>query len=158
MEIGQSYTAQFDNATAGLNGGTPYDLVVLATSASVPVLLKRAVFTCNATSSQIQRLQLSIKSSAGAAGTALATTNLPTGTQSNVSPAASSTVTYNCTTAGTLVRAIDSQQWNQLAPYEFNQNPSGLLVPVSGFVSFTMTAAPGVAFIYSFTLEFNEIK
>ena len=158
MEIGQAYTAQFDNATAGLNGGVPYDLVIISTTASVPVLLERAVFTCNATGSQIQRIQLAIKSSAGAAATALATTNLPTGSGSNVTPAASSTVSYNATTAGTLVRSIDSQEWNQLAPYEFNQRPSGLLIPVSGFAAFTLTAAPGTSFIYSFTLEFREIK
>lgn len=158
MEIGQAYTAQFDNATASLNGAIPYDLVVLATTATVPVLLERAVFTCNATGSQIQRLQLCRRSTGGSGGTALATTNLPTGSGSAVSPAASSTVTYNVTTPGTLTLAMDSQQWNQLAPYEFNERPSGLLIPPSSFVGFFMPAAPGVAFIYSFTLEFREIK
>lgn len=159
MEIGQAYTAQFDNATAGLNGGTPYSIVQIATSASVPVLLQRAVFTCNATASQIQRLTLHTNTVAGGAGTALATVNLPTGTNSAVSPAASSTITYNLTTigAGTL-RNMDSQQWNQLAPYEFNQYPAGLLIPVSSFGCFSLTAAPGTSFIYSFTLEFREIK
>lgn len=159
MEIGQAYTAQFDNATAAVNGGVPYTITQLATTASVPVLLQRAVFTCNATASQIQRLVLHLNTVTGAGGTALATVNLPTGSSSAVSPAASSTISYNLTTVGGgTLRNMDSQQWNQLAPYEFNEYPSGILIPVSSFACLSLTAAPGVSFIYSFTLEFREIK
>lgn len=159
MEIGQGYTAQFDNATAGLNGGVPYTLVQMATSASVPIFVQRAVFTCNATGSQIQRLQMATKTAAAGAGTALATVNLPRGAESYVTPAASTTVSYNCSTlVATGQQNIDSQQWNQLAPYEFNQYPKGILVPVSSYLCFDLPAAPGTSFIYSFTIEYRELK
>jgi hypothetical protein len=156
MEIGlgQRYTLTVENLTVPTNSGTAFDLVQLATSSAVPIIVDRIVATAGVTSGAIQRLQLLRRTTTGTGGTG-ATPN-PVNASA---PAASTTCSYNVvTTVGTAGAALDSQQWNEFAPYEFNQRPGGVLVPVSSFLSLYIPSAPGSTYVASFTVEFIELK
>lgn len=156
MEIGlgQRYTVTSENITVPTNSGTAFDLVQLSTSTTVPIIVDRIVATAGVTTGAIQRIALVRRSTTGTGGTG-ATAN-----PSNASaPAASTTCSYNIvTTVGTIGAYIDSQQWNEFAPYEFNQRPGGVLVPVSSFLCLFLPAAPGSTYVASYTVEFVELK
>jgi hypothetical protein len=156
IDCGQAYTLTVENLTVPTSpaSGAPFDLVQIATSAAVPILVRRVVVTANATAASIQRVQLLRKSAAGTGGTSCTAFATNGG-----SSATSTTCNYLVvTTTGGAGNAMDSQQWNEFAPYEFNQSPAGILVPVSGFISVSLVAAPGTTYSASFTVEFVELK
>jgi hypothetical protein len=153
IDCGQGYTVTVDNFSVPISPGS-FDIVQMATTSSVPIFVTRIIATANAVAASIQRLVLMRRSTAGTGGTGV--TPKPT---NGGSAAASTTVNYNLvTTTGTAGDLMDSQQWNEFAPYEFNQKPQGILVPVSSFLSLFNPASPGVAFNASFTIEFVELK
>lgn len=153
IDTGLPYTVTVENITVPTNSGTAFDLVQLATSSAVPILVQRVVATAGVTTSAIQRVSLLARSTSGTGGTGVTARPL-IGTA-----VAATTVSYNVvTTVGTAGNIYDNQQWNEFAPYEFNQKPGGIYVPVSGFISLYLPAAPGSTFPASFTIEFVELK
>lgn len=154
IDTGIPYTASQENFTSP-NSAT--DLIVMATTAAVPIVVTRIVMTSGSTSSSIVRVQLRTVSSAGTGGTGLSNGPKPLVGVA----AAATTVNYNTvTTQGVLVSLYDSQEWNIFAPYEFNQKPGGIFVPVSSWLAVSQIAAPSGAASYpcSFTVEFVELK
>lgn len=155
IDCGQAYTLTVENLTVPASAGaTPFDLVTVGTSSSVPLLLQRVVVTANATAASIQRVQLLRRSTAGTGGTSCT----PFATNGGSSGTSTTCNYLVVTTAGTAGNPMDSQQWNEFAPYEFNQKPAGILVPVSSFISVALMALPGTTYSASFTLEFVELK
>jgi hypothetical protein len=150
IDTGIPYTVAFDNFTAP---ASVTDILQIATSATVPLLFQRLVVTAGVTTSNIIRVQLMLRTSGGTGGTGV------TARPMIGSAAASSTCSYNVvTTQGAAGNIIDDQQWNNFAPYEFNQKPAGIFVPPSGWISFFVTSAPAGTFPCSFTAEFVELK
>jgi hypothetical protein len=151
IDCGQAYTITQDNVSVG--SSSTADIVQLQTSSTVPVLVTRIVMTANQTSATIQRVTL-LRRSAGSTG----------GSAANIYPlnggssSASSSAVYNATTVSGAGNIIDSQQWNEFAPYEFNIKPAGILVPVSSYLSLFYSATPGTGFSASFTVELVELK
>jgi hypothetical protein len=127
------------------------NLILLTTSASVPVLFQRLVVTSNQTASSILQVRLGIVT--GATGGTAITPRAESG-----SVTASTTCAY-VATLGTLTSpSVDAQQWNTFSPYEFNQIPKGFLIPVSTIFGLQIPVAPGAAITVSFTAEFVELK
>lgn len=156
IDCGQAYTLTVENLTVPTapSSGAPFDLLQIGTSSTVPILVTRVVVTANAVAASIQRAQLLRRSTAGTGGTGVTAYPVNPG-----SSGSSVTATYLVvTTTGTAGNAMDSQQWNEFAPYEFNQKPGGILVPVSSFLSLALMAAPGSTYSASFTVEFVELK
>lgn len=152
-DTGIPYTVTAENITVPTNSGTAFDLVQLATSSSVPILVQRIVSTAGVVASAIQRVSLLSRSSSSTGGTGI-TPHALVG-----SAVAATTVSYsNVSSTGTGVNQYDNQQWNEFAPYEFNQKPGGIFVPVSGFLCLFLPAAPASTFPASFTIEFVEFK
>lgn len=153
IDTGIPYTVTVENITVPTNSGTPFDLVQLATSSAVPIVVQRIVATAGVTTSTIQRVSLLLRSTSGTGGTGV------TARATNGGVAASTTVSYNVVSSvGTPGNIYDNQQWNEFAPYEFNQKPGGIYVPVSGFISLYLPATPVGTFPCSFTVEFVELK
>lgn len=153
LDTGIPYTATIENITVPTNSGTAFDLVQLATSSTVPILVQRIVATTGALSSVIQRVSLLARSSASTGGTGITPHPLVGGAS------AATTVAYSLvTTTGTAGNQYDNQQWNEFAPYEFNKLPGGLFVPPSSWVCLFLPQAPASTFSASFTVEFVEFK
>jgi hypothetical protein len=153
IDCGQGYTITADNITVP-NTPSSFDVIQIATAATVPIFVYRIVATANAVAAAIQRVVLIRRSTASTGGTAV--TPKPT---NGGSAAASSTASYNLvTTTGTAGDQLDSQQWNEFAPYEFNQKPQGILVPAASWLSLFLPANPAAAFQASFTVEYVELK
>jgi hypothetical protein len=150
IDTGIPYTATFDNFT---HPASVTDIVQLATTASVPILVQRVVATAGVTTSNIIRVQAVLRTTTGTGGTGVTPRPLIG------SAAAVTTASYNVvTTQGALGNIFDSQEWNNFAPYELNLKPGGIFVPVSGFFSLFTTTAPAGTFPCSFTVEFVEFK
>lgn len=156
IDCGQAYTLTVENLTVPTTAtaGAPFDLVQIATSSTVPILVGRVVVTANATAASIQRVQLLRRTTASTGGSSCTPFAANGG-----STATSTTCSYLAVTStGTAGNILDSQQWNEFAPYEFNQKPGGILVPASGFISVAFMALPGTGYSASFTVEFVELK
>jgi len=156
MEIGlgHRYKASVDNLTIAASPSS-YDLILFATSATVPMIVDRIVCTANITTGQILRVVLQRRSTASTGGTGVTPTPSSPG-----SPSASTTVTYlNVSTTGTgSGTPLDSQQWNEFAPYEYNVRPGGDVILPNSYLGLFLPASPASTISASFTAEFIEIK
>ena len=153
LSLGQRYTFTAENISVPTSPSS-FDIFQLATTAAVPILVDRIVATANATSAAIQRVQLLRRTSASTGGSAVTARPTNGGSAAAVTTGA----TLLTTTTGTAGDAIDSQEWNEFAPYEFNQRPEGIVVPVSSWLSLFLPAAPGSGYSVSITVEFVELK
>ena len=156
IDCGQAYTITVPAMTIPTTAaaGSTIDIFNIATSSTVPILVTRVVATAAQTAAAIGQVQLMRRSGAGSGGTGVSA--LPT---NGGSSASSVTATYLVvTTIGGAGNVMDSQQWNEFAPYEFNQKPSGVLVPSSGFLSLALVGLPAGTYTAAFTVELVELK
>ena len=153
IDCGQSYTITSDNFSVP-NTPASFDLLQIATGATVPVFISRILLTANATSASIQRITALRRTTASTGGSSLTPNPLSAG-----SSAASCTVLLlPVTTTGTAGAQIDNQQWNEFAPYQFDLTPRGVLIPAASWYSLFVPANPAAAFNASITVEMVEIK
>lgn len=153
IDCGQGYTATADNVAMPITPAS-YDAIQIATSANVPVLITRIYASASIVAATLQRLVAMRRSTGSTGGTGVT----PKATNGG-SVAASCSVNYACVSGtGTPGDFIDAQTWNQFAPYQFDLTPRGILLPVSGFYSLFLPAAPSVQFTMSFTIELIELK
>jgi hypothetical protein len=153
IDCGQSYTITSDNFSIP-NSPASFDIIQIATAATVAVFLSRAFLFANAVTAAIQRVTALRRTSASTGGSAI--TPNP---ESGGSSAASCTVLLlPVTTTGTAGAQLDNQQWNEFAPYQFDLTPRGILIPAASWYSLFLPANPAAAFNASITLEIVEIK
>jgi hypothetical protein len=155
LGFGQKYKASASVVSLAVNGGTGYDFLQIAPANNVPLALTRLIMTSNAVSAVVLPLVLTRRSTASTGGTALVPVNT-----SPAGPAASCAVTYNnvTTTGAASGTPLDSQEWNEFAPYQYDVNPSADLIVPGTWCGLYVPTPPGVALPVSFTLEFTEIK
>jgi hypothetical protein len=130
------------------------DMLQIAPANNVPLLLHRIVITANQLSAQTIGLLLLHRTTASTVGTALTPTN-----DSPAGPAASASVTYNLSTStGTAGAIIDSQIWEEFAPYEFNNYPDGVIIVPGTWCCLLLLNNGNPTFGAAFSVEFTEIK
>lgn len=163
MEIGlgHRYKVSVDNITIPASSTQATgDLFMIAPASNVPIIVDRIVVTASALAGAILRAVLTRRSTAST-GTANGGGTVTPVASSPASPAASSTVSYNIgssaigTASGT---PLDSQQWNEFAPYEFNVRPGGELIVPGTFLSLFLPAPASTTLSASFTIEYIEVK
>jgi len=155
IDTGVPFTVTFNN----IQITTAATVIAQVTTVTCPILLQRIVLTSNATASQTQYLELAYMSAAASGGTSLTpySTSAGAGTAGSTNTALSTWLGVT-TTLGTVGKVYDGQWWNNFAPYEFNEKPSGLLIPPSTSVALTCLAAPAASFYSSLTAEFVELR
>lgn len=154
LGFGHRYKASFNNLTVPLSPSA-FDLIMIAPASNVPVLVDRIVCTAGVSAGGLIQVVLTRRSTASTGGTAITPTP-----SSPSSPAASCAVTYlNVSTVGTVSGTpLDSQWWNEFAPYEYNVRPGADLIVPGTWASLYIPAAPTATFPASFTVELIEIK
>jgi hypothetical protein len=153
--IGQRYKVSVDNLTLATSPSA-YDLILFAPASNIPFAIDHMLVTAAQTTGTILRAVLMRRSTASTGGTAV----VPTPAGSPAAPAASTTVTYlNTSTVGTASGTpLDSQEWNELAPYEYDVRPNGDLIVPGTWLCLYLPVAPGAGIQVSFTAEFTEYK
>src|ERR1017187_4319473 len=154
-DVGQRYTVSVDNLSLPTTPSA-YDLLLFAPAAGIPIALDYLLVTAAQTAGTILRMVLTRRSAASTGGTGV----VPTPGGSPAAPSASTTVTYvNSSTVGTVSGTpLDSQEWNELAPYEYDVRPSGRLIIPGTWLGLFLPVAPASGIQVSVHAEFVEYK
>ena len=148
---GLMYSAPFENVSFT---DAAQDLVFLATSSSVPIIIHAIRLAAGVTTDVRARIQLIRRSTAGSGGTGIT----PSALHGRNSVAAATTATYARTTPGTAGNVLHAEQWSLLVPFDWLPTPEFRpQVPVSGFVGLHLVAATGAARVISGSIIFEEI-
>ena len=153
IDCGQAYTITYDNFTVP-NSGAPFDVFQLSTAALIPVFISKIYLFANASSAVIQRIQALRRTTASTGGSA-----------ANINPESPGSSAASCTalvipttTTGTAGAVLDTQQWNEFAPYQYDLTPRGILVPAASWFNLSCPANPAATFQASIMLEIVELK
>lgn len=148
---GLMYTAQITNVSSGT---AAVDVLVIGTSASVPVLIHEWRVTSNAVADARLSLQVIRRSGAPTGGTAVT----PRALNPRNTVAAASTVTSLPSSNGTPGNVLDPELWSVLVPYSRIYTPDErIYIPVSSWVALTFATAPGSAVNISASVYFEEL-
>lgn len=148
---GLMYTANVSNTSSGT---AVTDILVIGTSAAVPVLVHEWRMTSAATTDTRLVVQILRRSTGPTGGTA----QTPRALNSRNTVAAASTVTSFDTTPGTAGNIIESELWSVLVPYSRIYTPDErIYIPVSGWLALSFTTAPGAAVNISADVFFEEL-
>lgn len=149
--MGLMYSAPFENVTIT---DAAQDIVFLATSSSVPIIVHSIRVTAGVTTDIRARVQLVRRSTAGSAGTGITPSEL----HGRNSVTAATTATYARTTPGTVGDIIHADQWSLLVPFEWIPTPEMRPhVPVSGFIGLHLVAGTGASRVMSGSVIFEEL-
>lgn len=149
--MGLMYTAPFENVTIT---DAAQDIVFLATSSSVPLIVHAVRVTAGVTTDVRARIQIIRRTTAGSGGTGITPSEL----YGRNSVAAATTATYARTTPGTGGDVIHAEQWSLLVPFEWLPTPEMRpQVPVSGFIGLHLAAGTGASRVMSGSIIFEEI-
>lgn len=149
--MGLFYSAPFENVSIT---DAAQDIVFLATSSSVPILIHSIRVSAGVTSDVRARIQIIRRTTAGSGGSSIT----PVATHSRNSVSAATTATYARTTVGTAGNVIAAEEWSLLVPYEFLPTPEMRIhVPVSGFIGLNLVAGTGASRVMSGQVIFEEI-
>jgi hypothetical protein len=149
--MGLMYSAAFENATIT---DAAQDIIFLASSSSVPVLVHAIRIAAGVTTDVRARIQLVRRSTAGSAGTGI--TAAPLFSRNTVS--AATTCTYARTTPGTVGTLLHAEQWSLLVPFEWMPTPEMRpQLPVSGFLGLHLVAGTGASRVMSGSVIFEEL-
>lgn len=149
--MGLMYSAPFENVTIT---DAAQDIVFLATSSSVAILVHSIRVTAGVTSDVRARVQITRRSTAGSGGTGIT----PNEMFGRNTVAAATTCTYARTTVGTIADILDPEQWSLLVPYEAIPTPEMRIhVPVSGFLGLHLIAGTGASRVMSGRVIFEEL-
>lgn len=149
--MGLLYSAPFENITVT---DAAQDIVFLATSSSVPILVHSIRVSANVTTDVRARIQILRRTTAGSGGTGI-TPNAEFGRNS---VSAATTATYARNTPGTAGNVIDAETWSLLVPYEFAPTPENRIhVPVSSYIALNLVAGTGASRTMSGRVFFEEL-
>lgn len=149
--MGLIYSAPFENVTIT---DAAQDIVFLATSSSVPIIVHAVRITAGVTTDVRARIQIVRRSTAGSSGTGIT----PSEFNGRNTVAAATTATYARTTPGTVGDLIHAEQWSLLVPFEWLPTPEMRPhVPVSGFLGVHLVAATGATRVMSGSITFEEL-
>ncbi len=149
--MGLLYSAPFENITVT---DAAQDIVFLATSSSVPLVLHSIRLSAGVTTDVRARIQLIRRTSAGSGGSGITPSEL----FARNSVAAATTATYARTTPGTGGDVIHAEQWSLLVPFDWTPTPEMRVhVPVSGFIGLHLAAGTGASRVVSGSVIFEEL-
>ena len=148
---GLLYTATLNNTSSGTS---VTDVLVLETSATVPILIHEWRMTSAATVDTRLVAQILRRTTAHTGGTTIT----PRPLNSRNTLAAATGVFGVDTTPGTAGVIIESELWSVLVPYSRIYTPDErIYVPISGFLALSFTTAPGSAVNLSADVFFEEL-
>jgi len=148
---GLLYTATMPSTSSGT---AAVDILVLGTSAAVPILIHEWRMNSAATVDTRLQLQILRRSTAPTGGSTL--TPRPLNSRNTV--AAATTVTYLDTTPGTAGNQIENELWSVLVPFSRIYTPDErTYVPVSSWICLFFAAAPGSAVNITADVYFEEL-
>lgn len=149
--MGLMYSAAFENVTIT---DAAQDIVFLATSSSVPIIVHSVRITAGVTTDVRARIQIVRRSTAGSGGTGITVAEL----HGRNTVAATVTATYARTTPGTVGDVVHGEQWSLLVPFEWIPTPEiRPQVPVSGFIGVHLVAGTGASRVMSGSITFEEL-
>jgi hypothetical protein len=149
--MGLMYSAAFEN---GSITDAAQDILFLATSSSVPLLVHSIRISAGVTTDVRARLQIVRRSTAGSGGTGITAQEI----YGRNSVAAATTCTWGRTTPGTVGDVLDGEQWSLLVPFEYLPTPEmRIQVPVSGFLGLHLVAGTGASRSMSGRVVFEEL-
>ena len=148
---GLMYSANLSNTSSGT---AVTDVLVLETSATVPILIHEWRMTSAATVDTRLVVQILRRSTAHTGGT----TVTPRAMNTRNTVAAATGVFAIDTTPGTAGNIIEAELWSVLVPYSRIYTPDErIYVPISGFLAMAFTTAPGSAVNISADVFFEEL-
>lgn len=149
--MGLIYSASFENVSIT---DAAQDILFLASSASVPILVHAIRVTAGVTTDVRARTQIVRRSTAGSGGTGIT----PAEYFGRNSVAAATVATVGRTTPGTIGDILHAEQWSLLVPFEWIPTPEMRPhVPVSGFLGLHLIAGTGAARVMSGSVIFEEL-
>lgn len=149
--MGLMYSAAFENVSIT---DAAQDIVFLATSSSVPLLVHSIRISAGVTTDVRARIQLLRRTTAGSAGTGIT----PRALFGRNTVSGATTCTYARTTPGTAGDVLANEEWSLLIPYEFLPTPEMRIhVPVSGFLGLNLVAGTGASRVMSGQVIFEEL-
>lgn len=149
--MGLMYSAPFENVTIT---DAAQDIVFLATSSSVPLVIHSFRVSAGVTTDVRARIQVVRRSTAGSGGTGIT----PSASYGRNTVSAATTATYARTTPGTVGNVLHAEQWSLLVPFEWLLTPEmRIQVPVSGFVGLHLAAGTGASRVMSGSVTFEEL-
>lgn len=149
--MGLLYSAPFENITVT---DAAQDIVFLATSSSVPIILHSIRVSAGVTTDVRARVQLIRRTTAGSGGTGIT----PSEYNGRNTVSAATTATYARTTPGTAGDVLQAEQWSLLVPLDWTWTPETRPhVPVSGFIGLNLAAGTGASRTVSGYVLFEEI-
>lgn len=148
---GLKYQAGFENVTLT---DAAQDIIFLATSSSVPILVHSIRLTAGVTTDVRARMQIVRRSTAGSGGSSITVSKL----HGRNTVTAATTATYLRTTPGTVGDVVHGEQWSLLVPFDYTPVPEGRIhVPVSGFIGLHLVAGTGASRVISGSITFEEL-
>jgi hypothetical protein len=130
------------------------DILFLASSASVPLIVHAIRLTAGVTTDVRARIQIVRRSTAGSGGTGIT----PSEFFGRNTVSAATTATHSRTTPGTVGDVLHAEQWSLLVPLEWLPTPEMRPhVPVSGFLGVHLAAATGATRVMSGSIIFEEL-
>lgn len=151
MANGLMYSAGFEAITVT---DAAQDIIFLATSSAVPILIHEINLSASDTTDIRARIRILRRSSAGSGGTAV--TARPLNPRNTVS--AATTVTTIRTTPGTADEVLEGHRWSLLVPFQRLYVPEDrVYVPVSDYLAIELVAGTGASRTVSGSVTFEEL-
>ena len=149
--MGLIYSAPFENVTFT---DAAQDIVFLATSSSVSLIVHAVRITAAVTTDVRARIGVHRRSTAGSGGTGIT----PVAYFGRNTVAAATTATYARTTIGTFSAQIHAEAWSLLVPFEWVPTPElRPHMPVSSFLGIALIGATGATRVMSGSIIFEEM-
>lgn len=148
---GLLYSATLNNTSSGT---AVTDVLVLGTSAAVPILIHEWRMTSAQTTDTRLVVQILRRTTAPTGGAAIT----PHALNPRNTVAAATTVTSIDTTPGTAGNVLESELWSVLVPYSRIYTPDErTYVGISSWIALSFTTAPGTAVNISADIYFEEL-
>ena len=149
--MGLMYAARLENVTIT---DAAQDIVFLATSSAVPIVVHSIILTADTTTDVRARLLILRRSTAGSAGTTITARAL----HGRNTVTAATTCTSARTTPGTGGDELEGERWSLLVPFQRIYTPETRIhVPVSGFLGVNLVAGTGASRAVSGSVIFEEL-
>ncbi len=145
------YSAAFENVSMT---DAAQDILFLATTAGVPILIHEFNLGSDLTTDIRARLRILRRTTAGSTGTGIT----PKAIDERNTRAAATTVTNLRTTQGTAGDILDADRWSMLVPWPRLYTPeTRIKVGVSSFLALELVAGTGAARNVSGKVVFEEL-
>ncbi len=154
MEIGcgQKYDITAPGIAIPVTGSS-FDLWVVTAAPNVPVLIERAVVTCNYDAAGTLAVQLVKRSASGSGGSAMTIAAEPTS-----APAASMSANWGVTTLGAVKATMDPEYWQLFSSWEMNRRPGALLITPGESLALNVPGGNAFTALASIHIEAIEVK